>query len=266
MACCLVLASTENHGDPVIERRDPHAADLEDPAVWVLDMGGQYNPAFLNFDHHHLPPQTPPVCTFSLVLDHLGLLARAHATWPWLELTILDDVAGPSAVARAIGCPREVMPRLGAPAEEYLLKLFAGKHALRPDDCLTSVMIAIGRRMREDLDRFAVRLEVLRRNGTVFTTPGGMRVFAYLAGPLPEHKLAVDPHCDALGDIAAFILPSERDAGLSLTRFRDNPALDFRRLRGDPRVGFIHQSGFMAVTRGNPTPAELAELIDAARG
>jgi len=266
MACCLVLALPDNHDDPVIERREPTAADLDDPKVWVLDIGGRCEPALLNFDHHHLPSQTPPVCTFSLVLNHLGILMRAHGAWPWLELTILDDVAGPGAVAKTVGCAREAISRLGAPAEEYLLKLFAEKKTLARDDSLTTVMTAIGRRMRQDLDRFSERIEVLRRNGIVFTTLGGLRVFAYLAGPLPEHKLAVDPHCDALGGIAAIILPSERDEGLSLSRFRDHPDLDFRRLRGNPRVGFIHQSGFMAVTNGHPGQHELAALIDAARG
>ncbi len=69
LATCVLIAK---HGC-AIARRNPTDADLSDPTVAVLDVGGSHDPALNNFDHHHFPREHAPTCTLSLVLAHLGL-------------------------------------------------------------------------------------------------------------------------------------------------------------------------------------------------
>ena len=35
-----------------VERRVPRKEELDDPEIWVLDIGNRHEPEKLNFDHH----------------------------------------------------------------------------------------------------------------------------------------------------------------------------------------------------------------------
>ena len=35
-----------------IERRDPKVEELENPEIWVIDIGDRFEPPLKNFDHH----------------------------------------------------------------------------------------------------------------------------------------------------------------------------------------------------------------------
>ena len=69
LAVCVLIAESSAS----VERRDPTEEDLRDPQTAVVDVGGQHDPARLNFDHHHFPREHPPTCALRLVLEHLGL-------------------------------------------------------------------------------------------------------------------------------------------------------------------------------------------------
>ena len=51
LAVCVLAAK---HRAPIV-RREPTEADLADPAVAVVDVGGDHDPSKMNFDHHHFP-------------------------------------------------------------------------------------------------------------------------------------------------------------------------------------------------------------------
>ena len=66
-----------------VERRVPSAADLEDPTVLVLDIGGRHEPSLLNFDHHQFTHEDwaagrgarwdgVPYAAFGLLADHFA--------------------------------------------------------------------------------------------------------------------------------------------------------------------------------------------------
>ena len=54
-----------------IERREPYTAELDDPNVWVVDIGDRYEPEKRNFDHHQ---SLDCPAAFVLVAEYLGLL------------------------------------------------------------------------------------------------------------------------------------------------------------------------------------------------
>ena len=70
------------HPVPIV-RREPGTADLADPSIAVVDVGDQHDPELGNFDHHQFPRDHPPVCSLSLVLQHLGMYEDARAFCDW---------------------------------------------------------------------------------------------------------------------------------------------------------------------------------------
>ena len=89
LAAC-VLASL--HGCPIV-RREPTQADLDDPEVAVVDIGGVHDPARSNFDHHHFPREHPPCPIGSDTALDVAIITAPEARDPKL-MQKLDAVAG----------------------------------------------------------------------------------------------------------------------------------------------------------------------------
>ncbi|MDA8403773.1 MAG: MYG1 family protein, partial [Desulfobacteraceae bacterium] len=53
-----------------IERREPTKEELDNPDVWVVDIGERFEPHLKNFDHHQ---DINCSASFVLVSDYLGL-------------------------------------------------------------------------------------------------------------------------------------------------------------------------------------------------
>ena len=128
LACSVLLAL---HPVPIV-RREPTSADLADPTVAVVDVGGRHEPALGNFDHHQLPKDHPPTCSLSLVLQHLGLYDDARQFCDWLEPAEWFDCRGPLATAKWAGVPPAALARLISPIDVTLLRRFALAARLEP--------------------------------------------------------------------------------------------------------------------------------------
>jgi len=68
-ALCVALLRIAGYDCPV-ERRTPTGEELADTSVIVVDVGMQYDPDLMNFDHHQ-DRESPAACI--LVAKHLGL-------------------------------------------------------------------------------------------------------------------------------------------------------------------------------------------------
>ena len=63
--------------------------------------------------------------------------------------------------------------------------------------------------------------------------------------------MGIDQFVESRGlsrELVGTIYPDRRSTGYGLSRFRDNPRLDFTRLAGEPDVHFTHARGFVAKT------------------
>ncbi len=69
-AISLILAVHADTGFH-IERRDPVLVELENPNVWVVDIGDRHEPEKHNFDHHQ---SLGCPAAFVLVAEYLGLV------------------------------------------------------------------------------------------------------------------------------------------------------------------------------------------------
>lgn len=255
---------------PVI-RREPTDADLADPATLVLDVGHRHEPALNNFDHHQLPRHAPPTCSISLALQALGLYDDAREFCDWLETAEWFDCRGPNDTARWLGIDREIVNKLHSPIDGTLLRRFAQSSRLQAGDPLWEIMRWIGDDLLTYLRELRGRLDFIARHAQRWplgdTAAGPEILFLPRTDPLPDDPSAgVDRYISnrgLIGRVIGVITPDRRNTGYGLSRFRDNPRLDFTRIAAEPDVHFVHASGFVAKTTA-ADPDRLRALIDRA--
>jgi len=262
LACCLLIA---RHGLPVW-RRDPEPADLDDPGILVVDVGGEHEPDRGNFDHHQFPAEHDPVCSLSLVLQHLGLYEDARTFCEWLEPAEWFDSRGPFATADWLGIERSVRNRLNSPVDITLLRRFAQKRELEPGDPIWEVMRMVGedlfmylRTLRERLDYVSAHASVLEVAGE-----GSSVKVLYMprTDPMPDDPSSgLGRYIEQIGEkIDGLIYPDRRGAGFGLSRHEDSDRLDFTRIAEEADVHFAHARGFVAKTSATDL-ARLTELV-----
>ncbi len=247
LACCVLMAE---HGAPVV-RREPGEAELDDPATAVVDVGHRHEPGRSNFDHHQFATDAEPRCALSLVLDHLGLYEDARAFCDWLETAERFDVEGPIATAAWLGVDREALARLNSPIDVTLLRRFAACQRVEPDEPMGQVMRWIGEDLVGYIRELRERLAFVAGHAELWDLDGGLKVlFMPRTEPLPaEPSAGLGRHLERLGladEVAGLVYPDRRGSGYGLSRFRDDPRLDFTRIEGEDDVHFAHARGFVA--------------------
>lgn len=269
LACCVLAAK---HGCPIV-RRDPTEAERLDAAVALVDIGGSHDPALHNFDHHHFPREHPPTCSLSLVLEALGLYQDARTFCDWLEPAEWFDSRGPKVTAEWLGVPRRAVSQLNSPIDMTLLRRFAAQPEHVPGEPLYDYMRFVGqdlldylRDVRASIDQVADRCERWSvavgddAIGTVFLPRGDV---------LPDEPSgSVARFVRATGiehEIGATVYPDRRGPGYGISRYEDDPRLDFSRVEGEPDVHFAHKSGFVCKTTAT-APERLQQLIRLAAG
>lgn len=267
LACSLLLAL-----HPVtLVRREPAAADLDNPAVAVVDVGHRHEPELNNFDHHQLPKEHPPTCSLSLVLQHLGLYEDARQFCGWLEPAEWFDCRGPLATARWLGIDPEAVSKLNSPIDITLLRRFALVQELAPGQTLWEMMRMIGHDLLDYLRTMRARLDFIGQHAEVWDlelagSPAKV-LFIPRTEPMPEEpSLGVDQFIFSQGlteQIVGTVYPDRRSSGYGLSRFRDNARLDFTRIAAHPEVHFAHARGFVAKTTTSDVALLKALMVQA---
>lgn len=260
LACSVLLTL---HSVPIL-RREPAPEDLANPAVCVVDVGGRHEPELHNFDHHQFPPDHPPACSLSLVLQHLGLYEDARLFCDWLETTERFDSRGPIHTAKWLGVTMDALLQLNSPINGALLRRFAQSTRVDPGEPLGEIMRLIGEDILAYVKSMRARLDFLARHAEFWTLDLAGRsaqiLFVPRTDPLPdEPSSGLDRFIQSRGlvdQVIGMVSPDRRSAGYGLERYRDNPRLNFTALAGRPGVHFTHARGFLAKT----TLTDVAEL------
>lgn len=262
---------TARYPDKILVRTSEKAAMfptfLARDDVYVVDIGREYKPNKLNFDHHQFGPgdgNVAPLCSLSLVLMHFKLYDLAKDLWPWLTRLEYCDVLGPLAAMREAGIPTEARLQHGfiAPTDEFLLNMFSKVHVITPEDTraivgvwrnigvtLLSTLAIYPRLIRQletlqptiipntDIEIMNISVELASLAGDKFSC-----IFAWLRKYRPK--------------VGIIITPDTRGAKYSLVRLDDHPMIDFNRAIPNSLLGYVHHNGFVAkMTRGDFTDA-----------
>jgi hypothetical protein len=264
LACSLLAAV---HRLP-IERREPTAADLADPATAVVDVGGEHAPERHNFDHHQFPADHPPVCALSLVLQHLGVYEDARQFCDWLEPAEWFDTRGPNVTAQWLGVDRMAMNKLSSPIDITVLRRFAKAKRLQPGEPLWEILSYIGQDLLDYLRELRARLDFVAQNAEIWSIEDHEVLFLPRTDPIPDEPSAgIDRYLGSIGkssSVAALIYPDRRGSGYGLSRHNDDPRYDFTRIGTEPDVHFAHARGFVAKTSASEV-ARVKELLALAR-
>jgi hypothetical protein len=252
LACSLLV---HQYQVPVI-RREPTAADLADPNICVVDVGGEHVPERKNFDHHQFPKDHPPICALSLVLQDLGVYNDARLFCDWLEPAEWFDTRGPTTTAKWLGIDRDVMFKLNSPIDVTLMRRFAGKERLEQDDPIWHMMQYLGEDLLDYLGTLRERLDYISQHAQWWDLDVAGRPSKVLymprTEPLPNEPSSGLPRFVSMSEYAtttvAMVYPDRRGAGYGLGRYEDFEGLDFAPLAEEDDVHFAHNRGFVAKT------------------
>lgn len=264
LACCVLAAL---HGC-VIERRIPTPAELDDPAVATVDIGGSHDAARNNFDHHHFPREHPPTCALSLVLQAIGLYEDARTFCEWLEPAEWFDSRGPKRTAEWLGVPRRAVAQLNSPIDATLLRRFAAASLHQPGETVYDYLRLVGQDLLDYLRTVRDQLAFVARHGERWSVQAANTTIETVFLPRTEPSLD-EPSAGVAHFIrkqglervvGAMIYPDRRGPGYGMQRYEDDPRLDFSRLERQADVHFAHQSGFVCKTTAT-TPERLRALL-----
>jgi hypothetical protein len=240
-----------------VYRREPTEEDLLDPAIIVVDVGGQFDLHLRNFDHHQLPRDAEPTCAITQVCKWLNIdLPTARALWSWLEAAEILDSKGPVALAKKYGIRGDDLHKMISTIESTVVDLFSTCSAALPGDLLHRLMLQVGKTNLDYLELVQERMALLEKNVKFYTLPapngGKVRVVdtTFLPGT-DKPALGVEVFLKQRTSAETDVVVSNDDRGTGLTLFRRQAAegvVDFSLLEGNSEVLFAHKGGFIAKT------------------
>jgi len=242
----LILAVYEN--TPFrIERREPTSAELNNPEIWVVDVGRRYEPDKRNFDHHQ---SMDCPAAFVLVADYLGL-KEILSVEPWWDFKEHVDRFGAVNASRKFNAGDDLVNR--NPIEDWLTSSFS----FDAQACLPELrsyglfLIRDARRLKKQIDYWknSRRLEIKGVKAMIgeVRESAGLEEFRRIAADPPDIVISLD----------------RRGEGWRLFRY-DGAPVDFQRIAGRPEVSFAHKSGFLATTNTRLSEDELIQLVEQA--
>lgn len=245
-AVSLILAVYADTGFS-IERREPAPAELDNPDVWVIDIGDRHEPEKHNFDHHQ---DADCPAAFVLVAEYLGLL-EAMSVMPWWHFKDSVDRFGPVKSSLKYHAGDDLVNR--NPVEIWLMASFASE----PEASLPLLkafgahIIEGARLLKRQIDfwKTSSRLVIAGVPAIIGETreSAGLEEFRRLDENPPDIVISLD----------------RRDNGWRLFRYDGTP-VDFSLISDRPEIAFAHKSGFMAKTRERLSIDDLIALVSQA--
>lgn len=265
LACCVLLAT---QATPIV-RREPTQEDLDSLKTCVVDVGHEHQPDRLNFDHHQFPRDQVPTCSLSLILQHLGIYDEAKSYCDWLETTEWIDCRGPNETAKMLEVDRAAMAKLNSPIDITLLRRFASQERLEAGNPIWEVMKMIGEDLVEFIKTLRDRITYIEENVVTWDFDIKGETFHVLF--MPRTEPLIDEPSMGLGryieskdlskKVLATVSADRRSEGYGLSRFNDNPLVDFHKLEQEADVHFAHKRGFIAKTTAT-SESRLKELLN----
>ena len=261
MACSIAIAHLRIWNDFTnveIERRDPTDAELEDHSVVVLDVGGRYEPTNGNFDHHQLPrgskDSAMTLLAANLEMPNGASIAEyvpgdeefpvdsmasfLEDVFPWFRRRAELDSCGPFATAKSAGVDWNVVESFLGPFEDIVLSEFE-KDPITVASKLADVII-------RKWEAFS-KVLAARKIDHPWWSDGEFAIVDFTAADPAKTEEVSDAMTADINGVAIF--HDNRGDGLTLLRLKDDPRIDFTKVKDDKEVIFAHAGGFIAKTR-----------------
>lgn len=237
-----------------IYRIDPSKEDLIDDQTLVLDVGMQYDPKLLNFDHHGDQFKGKRECAYTLLAKFLDI-ERMLKREPWYWTFASLDNLGPTRTAKELSMPKGALIQLQSPLTSTLKYLIQKKTT----DILCSIVEPydellqdFGENIITKAQRLEQRLKQLRDGKTKRVSVNDIVGYRVFTNREDEPTFGLNEFIRELDDkkkVAFTITEDDRGAGWTLFRIDDNPKLDFSILKNDKDIIFAHRGGFVAKTK-----------------
>ncbi|GIW89692.1 MAG: hypothetical protein KatS3mg109_0124 [Pirellulaceae bacterium] len=269
---CAIIAAKE--GRCQILRRNPTDGDLENPGVFVVDVGRQLDFAKRNLDHHQFPREAEPCCALSLVAEYYAIRDELYEVFPWFRKVEVLDSKGPRAAAQMLaeeaGIEQYDVQRLSdgllrfvSPVEQAILDFFGECAEVEPDSLVMDLIRDIGSRILKSIEDFR---KAMRRLADVSpATIGGVRVVDLRSVFRPDEPTFHETWLKKTHpDVEVLLLNSQRDQGQTTVLRRDSAVgrIDLSRIEACDGVSFAHKGGFIASVSRD---ADLEALLAASR-
>ena len=230
-----------------IERREPVLAELDNPDVWVVDIGDRYEPEKCNFDHHQ---DVDCPAAFVLVAEYLGLL-ETMSVMPWWHFKDSVDRFGPGKSSIKYNAGDDLINR--NPVETWLTACFASE----PEASLP-LLKAFGAHIIEDARMLKSQIDFWKTSSrlVIAGVPAMIGETRESAGLEEFRRLDENPP-----DIVISL--DRRDKGWRLFRYDGTP-VDFSLISNRPEIAFAHKNGFMATTKERLAIDDLIALVSKA--
>lgn len=228
-----------------IERREPSIRELDDPAIWVVDIGERLDPEMRNFDHHQAIDLR---ASFVLVSDYLGLTETLE-TLPWFGFKDKIDRFGPMKTGAELGTSK--LRITYSPFEEWYLDMFAAK----PSDSI-ALMRSFGICMIKKAQGMAARFAFWAKCKTVM-----IKNHPVIIGHT-DNTDGSQEYNDTLSEPAAVLVSHDsRGKGWKMCRFDHASFVDFSKLEGREEIKFAHKTGFVAKTQERLGLEQVLEMV-----
>ena len=230
-----------------IERREPLQSELDNPEVWVIDIGLRHEPEKHNFDHHQ---SLDCPASFVLVADYLGLL-DTMSVMPWWQFKDSVDRLGPEESSIIYHAGDDLVNR--NPVESWLVTRFAAE----TEKCIP---------MLKDYGEKLIQEANLLKNQIDYWRTGTRLVIAGVPAMLGETKesAGLDEFRRLDKNPPDIVISFDRTGnGWRLLRYNGTP-VDFTLISDSPEISFSHKSGFLAKTKELLSLDDLVDLISKA--
>jgi hypothetical protein len=227
-----------------IVRREPEEDELDNPDIWIVDVGDRYEPERRNFDHHQ---SLDCPASFVLVARYLGL-EDDLSIMPWWSFKDEVDRFGPSKASEKYHAGDDLVN--WNPVEDWLTFAFSSdaENTLPLLKNFGNYLIKKARLLKQQLDiwRSSRRLDIAGIPAIISETRDstGLEEFRRLDANPPDIIISLD----------------RRDDGWRLFRYDGTP-VDFTLIADSPDIAFAHKSGFLAKTKNRLEIDELITLV-----
>jgi hypothetical protein len=257
LACLLAVLGIQ----VPIFRRDPTEAELSDPAVLCIDVGGEHDTALGNYDHHQME-RSNTKCALKLLVEDVETFPELQplALMEWVDDVSFLDTQGPFAAAKKLECSPGAVFTLSSRVEFAVKKLvekYSGEPPLSED--LAFMLCEMGHVLIEEAGAFQASYKMIK-DCPVKQVAGVNVLFIDSDDVKAANKVRSDLLAEGT-EVAISVCHDDRGEGWTLYRFADHPKVDFAKIKDHEAVLFSHPGGFIAKTETRVGLAVLGDLI-----